>query len=199
MTCRRKFPPLSSPRRRRSTPFAPAAGSPMPPRFSGLTSPVCSCATGGCRIAATALHCTTCLSHLLRRCKELLEDHPGSLWARHVQAVLQTGFAVRDRCNDGDLSEHGLASLRGRLLARLGRLVDAPPPLEDTERFARHLADVGDLARALALDLGCCRSPRPRRRAMACRNRSGRKEMEERGRLRRSSGTDPPLERPPSA
>ena len=40
----------------------------------------------------------------------------------------------------GELSEHGLASLRGRLVARLGRLVDAPPPLEDTERFARHLA-----------------------------------------------------------
>ena len=36
----------------------PAAGSPMPPRFSGPTSTVCSCATGGCRIPATAPRCT---------------------------------------------------------------------------------------------------------------------------------------------
>ena len=86
-----------------------------------------------------ALH-QSCLNHLLRRCKELQEDHPHSLWAGQVQAVLQTGLAVRDRCNDGELSEHGLASIRGRLVARLGRLIDAPPPLDDAERFARHLA-----------------------------------------------------------
>ncbi len=86
-----------------------------------------------------ALH-QSCLNHLLRRCKELQEDHPHSLWAGQVQAVLQTGLAVRDRCNAGELSEHGLASVRGRLVARLGRLIDAPPPLDDAERFARHLA-----------------------------------------------------------
>ena len=85
-----------------------------------------------------ALH-QSCLNHLLRRCKELQEDHPHSLWAGQVQAVLQTGLAVRDRCNDGELSEHGLASIRGRLVARLGRLIDAPPPLDDAER-SRHLA-----------------------------------------------------------
>ena len=91
------------------------------------------------RCYRAALH-QSCLNHLLRRCKELQEDHPDSLWAGQVQAVLQTGLAVRDRCNDGELSEHGLASVRGRLVARLGRLIDAPPPLDDTERFARHLA-----------------------------------------------------------
>ena len=45
-----------------------------------------------------------------------------------------------DRCNAGALSEHGMATARGRLTARLGRLVDAPPPLDDAERFAAHLA-----------------------------------------------------------
>ena len=89
------------------------------------------------RCYRAALH-QSCLNHLLRRCKELQEDHPDSLWAGQVQAVLQTGLAVRDRCNDGELSEHGLASVRGRLVARLGRLIDAPPPLDDAERFARH-------------------------------------------------------------
>ena len=80
----------------------------------------------------------TCVSHLLRRCKELQEDHPDSPWAAQVQAVLQAGLDVRDRCNDGALGEHGLASVRGRLVARLG---DAPPRLDDAERFAAHLAN----------------------------------------------------------
>ena len=83
----------------------------------------------------------SCLSHLLRRCKELQEDHPYSPWGGEVQAVLQDGLALRDRCKAGDISEHGLASARGRLAARLGRLIDAPPPLDDAERFAKHLAN----------------------------------------------------------
>ena len=68
-------------------------------------------------------------------------EHPYSPWAGEVQAVLQDGLALRDRCNAGDISEHGLASARGRLAARLGRLIDAPPPLADAERFAKHLAN----------------------------------------------------------
>ena len=83
----------------------------------------------------------TCLAHLLRRCKQLQEDHPDSPWGGQVQAVLQDGLALRDRCNAGDISEHGLASARGRLAARLGRLIDAPPPRDDAERFAKHLAN----------------------------------------------------------
>ena len=111
------------------------------------------------RCYRAALH-QSCLNHLLRRCKELQEDHPDSLWAGQVQAVLQTGLAVRDRCNDGELSEHGLASVRGRLVAQLGRLIDAPPPLDDTERFARHLA-TEFAAVFLFLSCGTCRSTRP--------------------------------------
>ena len=81
----------------------------------------------------------SCLAHLLRRCKELQEDHPDSRWAGDVQATLQAGLDLRDRCNAGELSEHGMATARGRLIARLGRLVDAPPPLKDAVRFANHL------------------------------------------------------------
>jgi len=83
----------------------------------------------------------TCLAHLLRRCKDLQTSHPDSPWAGAVQAVLQDGLALRDRCNAGDITEHGLATARGRLAARLGRLIDAPPPLADAERFAKHLAN----------------------------------------------------------
>ena len=46
-----------------------------------------------------------------------------------------------DRCRNGELTRHGLDSLRGRLEARLGRLIDAPPPLKDAKRFAKHLAN----------------------------------------------------------
>ena len=56
-----------------------------------------------------------------------------------MEAVLQAGLALRNRRDDGALTDHGLASVRGRLLARLGRLIDAPPPLDDAERFAAHL------------------------------------------------------------
>ena len=55
-----------------------------------------------------------------------------------MQAVLRAGLDLRDRCNAGELSEHGMATARGRLNARLGRLIDAPPPLDDAERFAAH-------------------------------------------------------------
>ena len=82
----------------------------------------------------------TCLNHLLQRCKHLREDHPDNPWAGEVQAVLQAGLDLRDRCNAGKLSEHGMATARGRLNARLARLIDAPPPLDDAERFAAHLA-----------------------------------------------------------
>ena len=49
----------------------------------------------------------TCLNHLLQRCKQLREDHPDSRWAGEVQAVLRAGLDLRDRCNAGELSEHG--------------------------------------------------------------------------------------------
>ncbi len=83
----------------------------------------------------------TCLAHLLRQSKDLQAAHPDSPWAGEVQAVLQDGLALRDRSNAGEISGHGLASARGRLAARLGRLIDAAPPLAAAERFAKHLAN----------------------------------------------------------
>ena len=82
----------------------------------------------------------TCLQHLLRRCEHLLEDHPHCGWAAQVRDTLQAGLALRDRRDAGGLSAHGLATARGRLLARLSRLIDNPPPHDDAERFAAHLA-----------------------------------------------------------
>ena len=81
------------------------------------------------------------INHLLRRRRELQQKHPYSPWAPKVKAVLQAGVDVRDRCRNRELIRHGLDSLSGRLEARLGRLIDAPPPLKDAKRFAKHLAN----------------------------------------------------------
>ena len=82
----------------------------------------------------------SCINHLANRCRKLREGHPRSPWGPAVLAVLRAGLAARDRCNAGEMSEHGLASVRGRLEARLGRLIDAPPRIPDAQRFANHLA-----------------------------------------------------------
>ena len=63
-----------------------------------------------------ALH-QTCVAHLLRRCQYLRDDHPDSTWAGQVEAVLQAGLALRNRRDDGALTDHGLASVRGRLFS----------------------------------------------------------------------------------
>ena len=56
-----------------------------------------------------------------------------------MTTIRSAGQPRASRRDEGKLTDHGLASVRGRLLARLGRLIDAPPPLDDAERFAAHL------------------------------------------------------------
>ena len=85
-----------------------------------------------------ALH-QSCLAHLFRRCRTLRADHPRSPWAARVQAVLTDALALRDRRDAHAITEQGLAEARGRLLARLGRLIDTAPALPAAQRFARHL------------------------------------------------------------
>ena len=85
-----------------------------------------------------ALH-QTCLAHLLRRARTLSADHPHSPWAARVQAVLTDALALRDRRAAHALTDHGLAVARGRLLARLGRLLDTAPALADP--VPRHTPD----------------------------------------------------------
>ena len=94
---------------------------------------------GSYRRFTEALH-QTCLAHLLRRTRHLQDDHPRSRWVVRVKAVLQAALELRDRRDAGGLSDHGLATARGRLLARLARLIAKPSPLEAAERFAAHLA-----------------------------------------------------------
>ena len=75
----------------------------------------------------------SCLAHLLRRCRTLRADHPRSPWAARVHRPDRRPGAPRSaRCASDP--EHGLAVARGRLLARLGRLIDSAT-LPAAQRF----------------------------------------------------------------
>jgi transposase len=81
----------------------------------------------------------SCLGHLLHRCDTLTTDHPHSAFAPAVQAILQAGLAARDRWRARQISDHGAAVIRGQLVHQLDLVLDAPGPLADMRRFARHL------------------------------------------------------------
>ena len=86
-----------------------------------------------------ALH-QTCLAHLLRRCRELQQDHPRSRWVPQIHALLTAGLALRDRREAGQLSAHSLARQRGRCLAQLAHLLTTRASSPHLQRFAAHLA-----------------------------------------------------------
>ena len=130
-----------SPRRRPSTPSARAVDSTTPKRSWEPTSTACSCATAGWSTAATPtastnLVCSTCCDGV-RICSRISPTAGGPLRCR---TPCRPPLALRDRRNAGGISDHGLATVRGRLLAQLSRLIDNPPPHDDAERFAAHLA-----------------------------------------------------------
>lgn len=88
----------------------------------------------------TAAQHQSCLAHLHRTCRRLLLDYPGQPFVVAVKAVLQDALATRARYVAGELSTHGLAVARGRLIARLGaRLARTPSRRLKVQRFQSHL------------------------------------------------------------
>jgi transposase len=89
-----------------------------------------------------------CVAHLLKRCRELLETATAGAvrFPRAVKSLLQRGLDVRDRFLAQAITPHGLASLRGRLTAELGRLVTPVKTHAGNERLAKfldaHLSEV---------------------------------------------------------
>jgi transposase len=82
----------------------------------------------------------TCLTHLLRRCRTMMLDHPHHPFAPQVDHLLRAALVTRDRHAAGAVSDHGLAVARGAYVHRLGRLLDRRPSrLADARRFASHL------------------------------------------------------------
>jgi transposase len=85
-----------------------------------------------------ALH-QTCVAHLLRRSRELQQDHPRARIPGEVQDLLQRALAVRDRYAAGTISDHGAAVARGHLEGQLARVLDRGTVVPDVQRFVRHL------------------------------------------------------------
>lgn len=84
----------------------------------------------------------TCLAHLLRRCAELLEAPPTEDCAAYfaeIKSALQDALALRDRRDEGSISPHGLSVSKGRLEARIDRLLEDPNLHDESLRLAEHL------------------------------------------------------------
>jgi len=82
-----------------------------------------------------------CLTHLLRRCKILLETAVAGAarFPRQIRGLLTDSLALRDRRNEGQLSPRGLAVAVGRLQNRLHRMLYWTRANANNERFAKHL------------------------------------------------------------
>ena len=81
-------------------------------------------------------------AQLLRRCHELLETPPTTGCAAYVaqiKRVFQDALALRDRRDAGRVSAHGVRVSKGRLEARMDRILDDPDLDDESLRFALHL------------------------------------------------------------
>lgn len=89
---------------------------------------------------AHALH-QSCLAHLLRRCREmiLLAGKQEAEFPRTIQALLQQALQLRDRRQQQQISDRGVAVARGRLEARLDRSLQRCFRLPQNRRLANHL------------------------------------------------------------
>lgn len=83
----------------------------------------------------------TCIAHLLRRCRELLETARGGAvrFPRNVKAILQDGLNVRDRRDAGEISARTAARKAGRLQKQMAELTRPTKTNPANERFAAHL------------------------------------------------------------
>jgi transposase len=83
----------------------------------------------------------TCLAHPIRRCRDLLKLLTGRArqFPQAVLDLLLDSLDLRDRHQQGLVSEHGLAVATGRLEARLDRLLATPLCHAANQRLARHL------------------------------------------------------------
>jgi transposase len=89
---------------------------------------------------AQAFH-QSCLRHLLVRCKEMarIASPAAAAFPLAVKDLLQASLQLRDRFQEGEISEHGLLSATGRLEARLDRLLEKPYRNPANRRLAHHL------------------------------------------------------------
>jgi transposase len=83
----------------------------------------------------------TCLSHLIRRCKEMIGT---ATWAAaqfplQVKTLLQQALLLGDRFERQEVTPHGLAVATGRLEAAMDRLLEKNYRNASNERLVKHL------------------------------------------------------------
>ncbi len=83
----------------------------------------------------------SCLEHLIRRCREMIQvaSPAAARFPLAVKTLLQQSLRLRDRYQQGDVSQHGLTVATGRLDARLDRLLDRYFRCPANQRLAKHL------------------------------------------------------------
>lgn len=83
----------------------------------------------------------SCVSHLLRRCREMVQiaSPLATTFPLAVRDLLEVGLRLRDRYQQGEISEHGLWTATGRLEAKLDRRLEKRYRHLANRRLARHL------------------------------------------------------------
>jgi transposase len=92
------------------------------------------------RCFAQATH-QTCLAHLLRRCREMLETAQGGAvrFPRRVQEILSEALAVRDRRQAKAISLQDVQTAKGQLTAQMDQLLSGNFTHDGNRRLAKHL------------------------------------------------------------
>jgi len=87
-----------------------------------------------------ALH-QSCLNHLLERCRRMIAacSPAAAQLPQAVKGLLENSLALRDRYQQGRISEHGLWTAAGRIQAQVGRLLERGWRSEANRRLAKHL------------------------------------------------------------
>jgi len=88
-----------------------------------------------------AIH-QTCIPHILRRCRRILETEPAAdpeSFPHRVKRLLLRALELRDRAQADEISPHGFAIARGQLKVKLERLVQERPEPEEHRKLAKHL------------------------------------------------------------
>ena len=70
----------------------------------------------------------------------LVASPVAAAFPRDVEHLLQTSLELRDRYEQGEISEHGMSIARGRLEAKLDRMLETRRRNAANRRLARHLA-----------------------------------------------------------
>src|SRR5207249_8363696 len=83
----------------------------------------------------------TCLGHLLRRCRGMVELSwgRGRAFSARVRNLLRQGLELQDRYLAGQISKQGMCVARGFLLRRLDALLDCGFVSESNRRLAAHV------------------------------------------------------------